>query len=70
MENGEDSIVDRYIFLLSEDILNSFIKTYLLNHPEDLKKLKSVGQLDLSDLNNYNAILNKQHLFKRNQNSN
>lgn len=69
MENGEDSIVDRYIFLLSEDILNSFIKTYLLNHPEDLKKLKSVGQLDLSDLNNYNAILNKQHLFKRAENS-
>jgi len=68
MENGEDSIVDRYVFLLYEDILNSFIKTYLLNYPEDLIKFKSVDQLDLSDLNNFN-ILNKQHLFKRNQNS-
>ncbi|MBT7899627.1 MAG: hypothetical protein HN601_01625 [Candidatus Marinimicrobia bacterium] len=68
MENREDSIVDRYIFLLSEDILNSFIKTYLLNYPEDIKKFKSVEPLDISDLNNFN-ILNKQHLFKRNQNS-
>ncbi len=64
----QHSIVDRYIFLLSEDILHSFIGTYLQNYPEDLKKFKAVEQLDISDLNNFN-ILNKQHLFKRAENS-
>jgi len=68
MQNPMGTGIDGYLFLLSDEILHNFIATYLLNYPEDLFKFQNTNALDLSDIDNFN-IINKKHLFKRNEQS-